>query len=244
MPPRRRFPFAFLAVLVVVVATGTAAFVLQDNRHGPDRTDPDPVPTVEVGPIVDDLPSPTASPAPGRSPSAKPRQVPPPTSGSSPSASPSPSPTRAIYAVAKGLCSYVDFTPINKLTSPAGKPSVESYHRGFEGATNVLYVCHGYTGNVLVRNIEVMVYDSVANAAVAYVQDKSYSRTVEPIQGISEDAYGWVFDPETYVVQALHNNITLKIVLLPRNGWKPDLTKERTVEITTIKGILAKLPYH
>jgi hypothetical protein len=240
---RRRYPYAFLTFLVLTVVTSTGAIMLSSGPSGPNRAGPHPTfPRVEHSSPTVSPPGPTAGPSLSPSPGAKPRRV-------SPTRSPSsrpPSPSQAVapvnYRVTRGLCKYVDFTPISSLSSPPAKPSVESYHRGFEGSTNVLYVCHGYTDLVLIRNIEVMVYDDAVLAAAAYADDKSTTNTIEPIRGLSEDAYGWPFDPTAYVVQALHRNVTFKIVLFARD-WVPDLAQLRAIEIEVAQGVLGRLPH-
>jgi hypothetical protein len=185
---------------------------------------------------VSPTPSPSARPSRRSAPSPSPR----------PSSSGSPAPTPVTYRVPKGLCKFVDLAPVNELSSPPAKPSVSSDHFHYAASGDDLYTCHGVSGMVLIHNIEVMIYPTATLAGAAYTQDKAFSdANIEPIPGIGTDAYGYLFDPTTYVVQAFDGNLTFKIVLYPSTkapaGKAPPPDRLRPAAIAIAGSTIPKL---
>ena len=245
LPGRPRRSAYLVAVVVAMLLGAGTAFVL--TGHGsPAPAHGAPAPTAsptDPGPaLVAPADSPVASVSPAASPSPVPRRTVTRT-GPRPSASPSasPSPPPAFYNVTKPVCRYVDFAPINALTTPAGKPDVSSNEQHFQGADNILFYCNGVSGHVTVKRINVMYYPNGAQAAAAYADTKAQApETIDQVSGIGTDAWGWYFDAKTYDVIALANNITLQVILIMRSPGT-NVADLRPAAITVARTMLPKL---
>ena len=146
-----------------------------------------------------------------------------------------------VYAVTKPICRYLDLAPVNALTKPAGKPSVSSNEQHFQGADNTLYYCTGYSGNVIVKRIDVMYYPTPTEAAFGYVQIKSQApENIEHVDGLGTDTWGWFFDPTSYDLLVLAGNITMEVILMLSKP-APIGPKVRAAAITIATTLLPKL---
>ena len=239
----RRSAFVFAVAVAVLLGAGTTVVLTRHDDPRPGRPAPaalspsaDPGPPVEV---VVDPPSPAASP----SPSPRPRRTstrPSPKPSTSPP-SPGPGPPMPVYAVTKPICRYLDLAPVNALTKPAGKPSVSSNEQHFQGADNTLYYCTGYSGNVIVKRIDVMYYPTPAEAAFGYVQIKSQApENIEHVDGLGTDTWGWFFDPTSYDLLVLAGNVTMEVILMLSKP-APIGPKVRAAAITIATTLLPKL---
>jgi hypothetical protein len=247
LPGRPRRSAYLVAVVVAMLLGGGTAFVL--TAHGsPPPAHGAPAPTASPTDPGPALVAPADSPVPSLSPAASPSPVPHRTvtrTGPRPSATPtptSPSPTPpAFYKVTKPVCGYVDFTPINALTKPAGKPDVTSNEQHFQGADNILFYCNGTSGNVTVKRINVMYYPNGVEAAAAYADIKSNApEIIDQVSGIGTDAWGRYFDTNTYEVIGLANNITLQVIITLRPPGT-NVADLRPAAITVARTMLPKL---
>jgi hypothetical protein len=234
-------------ILAVVVALllGGGTTVLLRGQSGPARA-PAAAPSTEAPAVLDPPPSPTPqnSPSPSTSPSPSRRTVP---ASHRPSPPPPPAPSSpppppVMYAVTKPMCNYINFTPINALSKPAGKPDVTSDIKHFGNADHVFYYCNGVTGQVVLTYIGPTVYPTIAEANAAYFAEKQFvPPNAETIPDLGDDNWANAFDAGTFRVYVLAGNMILQVNLKDSSSGGPPADKLRPVALSTARDLLPKL---
>jgi hypothetical protein len=242
--PRRRYGPVVVGVLVVA-GLAFAGYLAWRGTPAPHRvaaTDPT-FPSVEFVPSSVDPPSASVPPTPSAT-ASPPRPV-----ATSHRATPrattpaSSAPTPVRYGVPSGdLCGYVDFTPVDALSSPPGVVTVDGYRKDYPASGDTLYVCDGHSGGVNIHDIDVMVYPTASQAAAQYAEAKSFAPAgARRIDGVGNDAYGYVWSTTSYRVVALAGNITFRITLTPRTTPAPGTDQLGTAAITIARTTIPKL---
>jgi hypothetical protein len=240
-----RTPRGYQQVLLAVLALallGYAAVRAFHDTPGRDQAAPGPADSTDPGDA-----DPTGSPAPGLATASPSHSVPAhpgpasarPTSRASTPGSTAPAPVT--YRVRNDdLCGYIDFAPVNDLSSPLGIPSVASER--IDKSQSIVYVCIGSSGRVSIKDVDVVDYHDAAKASAAYAETKSYTPPgSKHIDGAGTDAYGYVWDSTSYRVVALASNITFRITLTPKTTPAPSTDQLGAAAIAVTRATITKL---